>query len=553
MSSTSRTVGCFVAFAALAALGPIAACSSDGTDPTPLSSSGTTGNPNPTGTGTGTGTVPTSTTTTPPPPTDPPPGAAPRAVKTAKATAIPACTIFVDGANAGTANGTSANPFKTIGAGVTAAAAGGIICVAQGTYAEAIAPGTKYFTLAGGFQTGKDFKVRDSSVYVTKAQGNGSNRFLNIGDPGPTAGQLTAVDGFEITGYSQGIVRDIYYSQKLDITNNYIHDNVCTSNTTSGGGFSLNNVTGTIKGNVIAKNKCGRGGGGSVYDGTASNAVTIEGNLVDSNEGLEPSISHGGGLYLFAKTLTVTANEVTANTVTAWGGGIYVGADVGAGINTVSTMSWNVYRGNKAGVSGGGFFCDDSATCNSDHDLFDKNCGGNIYLDSGPNTAPTIARFDHATIVGGLAVGCGGPGQAVQIDKDSTAADSYTFTNTIFWGNASGKDFIADCGSGCGALTINVKYSIVQTTYVNNGATVTFGAGNVTPTDPLFVGAATGDYHLQSKIGHWAGNVYARDNADSPALKVGDPAATPTANPARAGDRTELGTYGNSVEASLVK
>ena len=72
-----------------------------------------------------------------------------------------------------------------------------------------LAPGVKYFTLAGGFQANQGFSVRDSSRYVSKAQGNGSNSFLRIADPGPTDGQLTAVDGFEVTGYSQAIYRDI--------------------------------------------------------------------------------------------------------------------------------------------------------------------------------------------------------------------------------------------------------------------------------------------------------------------------------------------------------
>ena len=60
---------------------------------------------------------------------------------------------------------------------------GAVICVAEGTYAEQLKPGEKYFTLAGGFQRGKDFKVRDSAAYVTKATGRGGS-FIRIEDPG---------------------------------------------------------------------------------------------------------------------------------------------------------------------------------------------------------------------------------------------------------------------------------------------------------------------------------------------------------------------------------
>src|SRR5688500_18525191 len=70
----------------------------------------------------------------------------PRAVTGARATEIPACTDFVDAASGG-----------TISAAIDAASDGAIICVAEGMYPEALAPGVKYFTLAGGFQSGQDF------------------------------------------------------------------------------------------------------------------------------------------------------------------------------------------------------------------------------------------------------------------------------------------------------------------------------------------------------------------------------------------------------------
>jgi hypothetical protein len=32
-------------------------------------------------------------------------------------------------------------------------------------------------------------------------------------------------------------------------------------------------------------------------------------------------------------------------------------------------MTWNVYRGNRAGNGGAGFFCDEAATCISEHEI----------------------------------------------------------------------------------------------------------------------------------------------------------------------------------------
>ena len=439
------------------------------------------------------------------------------APQVARATVIPACTVYVDAANDGAADGTAALPYQSIGAAVAAAADGAVICVAEGTYEEALAPGLKYFTLAGGFQSGSGFTVRDSSVYVSKAQGDGANVFFQVLDEGPTEGQLTAIEGFEITGYSQGVVRAVYYGQRFDLTDNYIHDNVCAQPGLVGGGFSFENVSGTIRGNVIARNVCGRGGGGALGDSTDGNAVTIAGNRIDGNAGDEPESSHGGGLYLFCKDLTVTGNDFTGNTVTGWGGGLYVGASVGQGQHTTGRMSWNVYRANRAGNTGGGFFCDDAATCISAHEVYDSNCGGNVYLDAGSDdAAPTTATFDHVTIYGALTVGCDAPGPGVQIDQANAAKDSYSFTNSIFWGNAKGADLSTSCqGQACPA-TVSVRFSDVQTAAAEGGIAVSFGEGNLPGVDPLFVDAAAHDLHLLP---------------DSPALE-------------RAEDGSELGAYG---------
>ncbi len=49
------------------------------------------------------------------------------------------------------------------------------------------------------------------------------------------------------------------------------------------------------------------------------NTVAIERNLIDGNAGTEPGASHGGALYVFGKTLRITGNLFTRNTVTQWG------------------------------------------------------------------------------------------------------------------------------------------------------------------------------------------------------------------------------------------
>jgi hypothetical protein len=452
--------------------------------------------------------------------------AVPRAVTVARATEIPKCTVFVDAAAPAKSDGTVKKPHKTIAAAVTAAENGAVICVAEGTYAEQLKPETKYFTLAGGFQSGKDFTVRDSARYASKARGNGAGSFFFVDNEGPKGDQLTAIDGFDISGYSQAIVRQVYYSQRFNITNNFIHDNRCSDPKLAGAGFALTNVSGRIEGNVIRNNSCGRGGAGALVDDKNENSVSVVRNHVDRNAGTEPDSAHGGALYLFGKNLTINGNLFTGNSVTRWGAALYIGAYVEGGQTTAARLNWNVYRDNRAGAAGGGLFCDDGASCTSFHEVYVRNCGGNIYLDSGSKKGPTSARFDHLTVVGGLEADCKTPGNGVHIDNAADAPDAYTFINALFWGNAKGRDFVVGCNDGdgkCRALKASISHSMVQTEYQKNGATMTFGPGIVAPADPLFADPEKGDFHLK---------------AGSPAIGKGT------------GSATELGAYGNSPEAS---
>lgn len=460
----------------------------------------------------------------------------PTAVASAGTTDMPTCSVYVDPTGGG--DGTAQSPFTTIAAAVEAAENDAVVCVAEGTYSgEQLTPGEKYFTLAGGFQSGSEFSVRDSATHVSRVEGEGSGSFYRADDPAPKEGELVAIDGFDISGYAQAISRATYFMSRFQITNNTIHDNDCNDPSLIGAAFSLSNVKATITGNVFADNTCGRGGAGALDDTLDQNDVTFANNLVSNNAGTEPESSHGGAIYLFGNALTITSNVFVDNEVTGWGAGLYVGANNGGGQRTTANLAWNTYLNNKAGVKGGGFFCDDSASCTGEHEIYDGNCGGNLYVDSGPEgTDPTRGRFDHMTNVNAKEVDCDRPGAGFTVDHGNDAADDYTITNSIFYGNDA--DVVANCGvENCDNVTVNVSHSMLQNEYENNGVAVTFGDGILAPADPQFVDAAEGDFHLRSTNGHWTPAGYVSDDASSPALGKGDGGG-------------ELGAYGNSGESA---
>lgn len=426
-------------------------------------------------------------------------GATPHPVGIARATAIPACGIHVDAASRG-GDGSAAKPLATIKAAVAAVQPGGVVCVAEGTYREEIAPGVKPLTLAGGFQSGQGFRVRDSARFPSRAVGKGGT-FIKYVDPAPGSGALTVIDGFDISGYSQAIVRDFYESQRFDLTNNFIHDNKCVSDDLAGAGFALQNVSGVIRGNVFRNNVCGRGGAGFLNDTTNQNTVVVEGNWIDANKGVEAGSAHGGALYLFGNTLKITANRFTGNTVTQWGGGLYVGAYTQGNQPTTAVMTRNTYKDNRAGNSGGGFFCDDGAHCTSRHEIYDGNCGGNVLVDGGSQgSGATIAKFDHVTSINARSADCSAPGIGFFLDThEPFARDSYSIANSIFWGNGEGQDIATGCSMRCKLLSLAVERSMLQTTYGDGNVKVEFKGGIIAPTNPMFVAPAAGDYRLRDE------------------------------------------------------
>jgi hypothetical protein len=125
---------------------------------------------------------------------------------------------------------------------------------------------------------------------------------------------------------------------------------------------------------------------------------------------------------------------------------------------------------------------------------------------------------------------------------------SAAVTNSIIWGNA-GRSITV------GAGLITVTYSDVQMIDVNGVSDpnrIWQGEGNINE-DPLFANPIGYDYHLQSKYGRWnpqTGLCDINDIYTSPCVDAGDPFSDYSFEPEDNGSRINMGTYGNTPQAS---
>jgi len=282
---------------------------------------------------------------------------------------------------------------------------------------------------------------------------------------------------------------------------------------------------------------------GSAYEGggiTNHNSSLRLSNCIIS---YNTATTNGGGLYALASPIVVTNCTFIGNTATNTGD---VPTNGGGMYGSPLTISNCTFIGNTASDYGGGMCTGGSSTIsnctftgNTAHD------GGGIY-NSG--SSPTIS---NCTFTGNAAIEKGGgfyyngssapeltnctfTGNTANLGGGIYHTSSNTvLTNCILWDNGEEiHDLIA---------APVVTYCDVQGGYP--------GTGNI-DADPLFVDAAGGDVHLQSRQGHWTDTGWVLDAQNSPCLDTGDPASPHGNEPAPNGSRINMGAYGNTDQAS---
>jgi predicted outer membrane repeat protein len=265
-------------------------------------------------------------------------------------------------------------------------------------------------------------------------------------------------------------------SSSLTLDSCYIVGN---SAGTQGGGMRINGCRPTITATTIADNSAAQGGG--VYE-TSLNAV-----FNDCDISSNTATKVGGGVMFKSSSPTLERCTISGNSAPEGAGMRLYGSN--AVINHTAIVDNSAGSGAQ---SGGGISC--------------------VY-----SSSPVLT---NCTFNGNSAL----KGGAILCYYNSTV----TLLNGILWGDAPQEIYIKRHATY--PSTVSVDYSDVRGgeveevgVFVGLGGTLNWGDGNL-DSDPLFVDAITGDYHLQD---------------GSPCIDTGDPASPDDPD----GTTADMGAY----------
>ncbi len=466
--------------------------------------------------------------------------------------------VCVDSRNTTSEDGTTLHPYRSVQAGVDAAAPGQSVRVATGTYEEDVLIENKAVMLLGGFIGGNsvqygagqagDFGVANPAAYPTTIMGTGDDSVVTLFEAG-----ASVIDGFRITG-GGGSVIDLPYGSNgggvfvrggaPTIRNNTIDTNDARRPQDfefRGGGIYSDDADIVIENNDIKDNHAGRGAGIAAFGGT----VEIRDNAVHGNTGVA---DHGGGMYIGSPDATITGNRVYENEIGrdlgyGWGGGILV-----FNPGNSAELSHNEIFNNFAPSQGAGIFVDEGAEVVLKNELIYGNesepgltGGGAVYVDGGEIGGVQIGStvdIINCTIAHNIADNTYVGGNGIMVEGDSEV----TVRNSIIWQNGDGDEVhVFD------TATIAVSFT--------DSTEALPGTGNISQ-DPRFADPAGGDFHVKSTTGRWdpaanggAGD-FVVDAVMSPCIDAGNPADDFSEEEMSNGGRINLGAYGNTPEAS---
>jgi hypothetical protein len=427
-----------------------------------------------------------------------------------------------------TGDGTEANPFATIQAGIDDAVNGDTVLVAAGIYEGGIVISNKAISLIGESREGTKINQPISSpqISIVDCQA-GTTRVENFiikhgssnnGGGIYSSGSIVEIDSVDFSYNS---------SSNNGAAINSIESTVKVQNST----FSLNtsdNIGGAIYvdplttceiynssfdnnealwGGAIAT----VGGGKLLVEGCNISFNTASGNNPNPNENY-PTFGGGGGIYQeWSDSLEIYDSEITNNTAaTGAGGGIAVYLSDDVTINNI-VLSDNSSSGPNYPSGGGG-----AAFYRADNVLFENstiannvsnhNSGGGIFLGSESGQASIVvhATFNGLTLVNNSALSGGAifcwsailnlyhstlaQNEASNIEWSGGGLASHyvsrpNIISSLFYNNIPNS-----IKNGYPQTPVLVSYSLVQEQWA--------GSGNLTNVDPLFCDPDSGDYSL---------------------------------------------------------
>jgi hypothetical protein len=310
----------------------------------------------------------------------------------------------------------------------------------------------------------------------------------------------------------------LYIDQANGIT---INNNTISGNQSDddGGGLRIFESAAHVEGNTIQDNRAGDGGGGIRISHVAAMFIN---NIVRRNQA-----NSGGGVDFDNDSSVWTGGEISANTAATQGGGIQamLGPWNGALIADV------LITGNKATQTGGGIvFEDNYQPVNVQRATITGNTAA---TGAGITVRTSDFRISNSVVAGNTSTGNGGGifiGAPHNWNKacpcpptQATVAMNFVtfYANTAATGVAF---YTADHGPLAvsnsilfqnGAQAVTVASGATTPSWSYNDISPALSTGNPAGTngnigvDPLFVGAAAGNFHL---------------GAGSPAIDTGDPA-----------------------------
>lgn len=363
---------------------------------------------------------------------------------------VPTLAILLCGASLPLAAGVIQVPatYSSIQAAVNAAANGDVIQVAPGTYFE-------------------NLNFSGKAITITSTQGPQST-IIDGGSAGPVVtfvsgeGPQSVLSGFTIQ-HGRAQAASLYSGGGIRISNSSptIRGNIIRNNDANadGGGIYSSFGSPVIQDNIITNNSQTQGysggAGGGIYVGGAS-AAQIIGNTISNNSEYQ---GEGGGIALFAAgTPLLKNNIISGNSAYSQGGGIWIVN------NSDALIVSNVIAGNNS-PSGGGIYWGVPSGSRGPY-LVNNTLAGN----TGTLGAAIYAGgFQaQAQLINNIVVSTAAS-SALDCDTTYSPAAPLLLANDVFSSNGP-----AYAGSCAGAAGLNGNLSV----------------------DPLFKGAATGDYHL---------------------------------------------------------